>query len=884
MTWTSLLARHLRGSALRWAALAVVVGVTAALVLVWPRWLDRTTTAELRRDLGGTSVPLVDPVAVTPRLPLWGDTDLPPDELHDALWAATLDPLRAHRDDLAEPLRSLLGEPQALQIHREVTILDETVPDRPAMYLQPTVSSAFVDHAVFVDGQAPTARRLTADELNALWQEGGDRSDPLRLEIALSVDAAEELRWAVGDTRPVFASLPRATPVEAVLTGIFTADDAASGFWQHSSLLLNPTVVDNPNVGIVVTARAVVAPGQGAQLAQWLADSHSARIWFPLDVDRVSAANATTVAAQLETDLTTVPQEWGPGYQVATEAPRIIDGVLGRRTATEAVLGLAVAAPAGVLLALLALAAQVIVAPRQGALTLVRERGAAPRQTRWLLGVEAAVVTVPAAALGAAVAVVALPAHMSPAWWAAPAAIAAAPVVSLLGGSRTPRPRLRLVAEIALIVLAGAGTAVLRQRGVTAAGADPLGVATPLLLALVVAVVCARLLPALLHPVAARLAARSDLVAPLGAALAARRRPSVVAAMATLAGTAVAVLGVLATVTLTQARSEAALRDVGADVRIASYLDEATIAALRDLPEVTALASVATSGTVSIVGENVATGFATVYAADAELTAVQARVPGAVAVPSAGGAVVADRLGARVGDELTLHPGATVTATVTDLAPRIPGITYSGGWVLIDRQVLLDLDRPARPTTTLLALTPDAGDVTERVRAVVGPVPTVTTWTARVAELDGAPTARALSTGLVAVALVGLGSAAAAVALGLARREGERTRIVAVLRTMGLPPRAELRLVLWEVVPLLALSLLAGVGLGFGLAALLLGSTDLRPFTGGDAQPELVVHAGGLAAALGGVVLVAGTAVVVSAWAAARRSAAVVLRAGEEPQ
>ena len=70
MSWTSLVLRHLRGSAARWAALAAVVAVTRALVLVWPRWLDRTATSEMHRDLGSASAPLVDPSAVVTWLPV----------------------------------------------------------------------------------------------------------------------------------------------------------------------------------------------------------------------------------------------------------------------------------------------------------------------------------------------------------------------------------------------------------------------------------------------------------------------------------------------------------------------------------------------------------------------------------------------------------------------------------------------------------------------------------------------------------------------------------------------------------------------------------------------------------------------------------------------
>ncbi len=881
MSWTSLVLRHLRGSAARWAALAAVVAVTSALVLVWPRWLDRTATSEMHRDLGSASAPLVDPSAVVTWLPVsWGDGTTEA-EAEAAMWRSALDPLRAHRDSLPEPLRSLVGNPFAHAILGPVAAPDPAITDLAYTGLQPTVSSGLAANAVYVEGRPPAYESADPEVYDTLF--GADPPDVLRLEIAVSVRAAQELRWQVGGVRTLSTALPGSTRIEAVLVGTFEADDETSGFWQHSGLLLRPTVEDNPNAGIVVTARAVVAPGLGAAIAPLLSQPESARLWFPLDTAGVTGANAATVARQLETELATVDQEFGLPLQVATEAPAIIGAVLGRRVATEAVLALAVAAPAGVLLALLALAAQVIIAPRQGSLNLVRERGAAGGQTRRLLAAEAALVCVPAAGLGAALAVVALPAAMSPAWWAAPAVIAAAPVGSLLGGSRT-RPRLRLVAEIALAFLAVAGIVVLAQRGVTAAGVDPLGVATPLLLAIVVAVVCTRLLPLALRPLADRLHARADLVAPLGSALAARRRPSTVAAMAMLAGTAVAVLGVLASATLTEARQEAALRDVGADVRVTGYLDDATLDRLRALPGVTAVAGLTQINIVPLSGESAATGFTTVYAVDAALAEVQAAVPGAVAVPLADptGAVVSGRLGPAVGDEIGLHLGGPVTAEVTAVAATAPGITTSGSWVLVDRQVLLDAGQSPRTTTTFLAVAPGA-DVVAAVRDVVGPVPTVRALPERVAELTEAPTARALGVGLLVVGAVGLASAAAAVALGLARRESDRTRVVAVLRTMGLPPRAEFRLVLWEVVPTLIVALVAGVTLGFALAGLLLVTTDLRPFTGGAAQPGLVIDPGGLAAALGLVLVVAAVAVVVSAGAAAGRSAAVVLRAGEEP-
>ena len=63
-----------------------------------------------------------------------------------------------------------------------------------------------------------------------------------------------------------------------------------------------------------------------------------------------------------------------------------------------------------------------------------------------------------------------------------------------------------------------------------------------------------------------------------------------------------------------------------------------------------------------------------------------------------------------------------------------------------------------------------------------------------------------MSTGIGVVMVVGLLAAVLALALALADRSARRTRVIAVLRTMGLPPRAEVRLVLWEAGPVVAVA------------------------------------------------------------------------------
>ncbi len=899
MTWPRLLLRHLRLSGGRWAVLALVVALTSALTMAWPRWLARTTTDELRRDLAGASSPFVDP-AVAPgevglTVPGLGTLESGGVSVHDGEvpdesvdpWGDVEAALEQGRAALPEPLRGVLGGAQMWQTWRDVATFDDAVTDRDSMSLQPASTPDLLAHARIVEGRVPALDDPPVD---------GDPDDPdarYVLEVAMSVESADAMRWHVGDVRATATQGPDGLqPLEIALVGTFEPDDPSSDFWQNAATLLRPTTVYTTN-GINVTARGLVSDAAGLRTVWSIGPASGgnvkqteSRVWFPLQVDRVDAADAGRLAAQLRTELAAVPFGMGRALSFASEVPAHIDEVLARAGAAQSVLGLAVAAPGGVLLALLALAAQVVVAPRRAAHLLTGLRGGSRAQHRSLLGAEAAVVCLPAAALGGVLARALVPATVGPWWWLAPAVLGLVPVLALATTSPTPRPASapRVAVEVGVAVLAVAAVVELVRRG-TAGGAssDVLAIAAPLLLAVVVALGCARLVPLLLRPLAARLRHRDDLVTPLGAALAARRPQPVIASVATVAGTAVALLGVLFTSTIAEARTTAARHDVGADVRVLGGLDDAQVAALRAVPGVAQVATVAATPSVGLWTGAQTRVVTTLYAADPELTQVQQGVPDAVAVPPVGSIVLSGTLPVGTGETAQLATSPRLSLTVTSKAAAAPGLTTAQTWMLVDRRSLEGSNVRFVVTAAYLSLTGDADPVVvaAAVREAAGPDTSVVTEHERLDQLRTAPTARALSTGILVVVVAGLLAAMLAVALALAARTAERTRVVAVLRTLGLPPRAELRLVLWEATPSVAAGVVAGTALGFALARLLLASIDVRPFTGGDAQPPLVVGPS-LAAALGAVLVVAGAAVVVSAWAAARRSAAVVLRAGED--
>ncbi len=877
MSWPRLLGRHLRLSGARWAVLALVVALTSALAMAWPRWLSATTTHELRGDLGAASKFLVDPsVALGPghRFDLILGEDSPTAGADEGPPAA---PLAGFRASLPEPLRSTLGDAATWSMFGQVAADSPSVTDVGAMFLQLTLAPQLMDHARLVAGRLPQPTAASA--------AAASPTTITVVEIAMSSETARAMEWSLGESRRV-SGHGSGAELALRLVGLFDPDDPTSSFWQNASQLLHVSWTQDVRIGSIATGRALVAEGSLSRSAQ----PSESRVWFPLLTDRLDAATAPRLADQLRTDLAAVPLDRSAAtgtVQFATEAPDHIAAVLARARAAGSVLSLAVAAPAGVLLALLALAAQVVVGPRRGAHLLTALRGGSLHQHRMLLGTEAALVCLPAAAIGALAAAALVPAHVNPWWWAAPAALGLVPVLTMATASPVPRvPRVpRVAVEAAVLVLAAAAVVELAVRGIDgSAGTDALAAVAPLLLALLTALACARVVPLVVRPLAARLRRRDDLVTPLGAVLSARRPAPMTATIAMVAGTAVALLGVLVTATLDTGRVTAAATGVGADVRVNGALDDALVAKVRDVPGVSRVAPVISSNAIylQVDGRRVA---AELFIADAGLTAVQAAVPGHLAVPPVGTVLVSSALGVpagATGAEIATDPATPVTVETAGGTP--PGLTTARAWVLVDARTVAAAHLRNQPDSAYLALDPTADPVAvaAAVRQAVGPDLTVTTARERLDALRSAPTARALSLGILLVVAAGLLAAALAVALALSARSAPRTRLVAVLRTMGLPPRAELRLVLWEAAPGVAAGVLAGVGLGFGLARLLLACVDLRPFTGGAAQPHLTVDPLSVAAAVAVVVVVAAAAVVVSAWAAARRSAAVVLRAGED--
>ena len=82
--------------------------------------------------------------------------------------------------------------------------------------------------------------------------------------------------------------------------------------------------------------------------------------------------------------------------------------------------------------------------------------------------------------------------------------------------------------------------------------------------------------------------------------------------------------------------------------------------------------------------------------------------------------------------------------------------------------------------------------------------------------------------------------------------------------------------------PLAAVSLVSGVALGLALPAVVLGSIDLRAFTGGREQPPITIDPLLTAAIAGGVLVVVAIGAIVAAFSARRQDLSRTLRMMED--
>jgi len=746
----------------------------------------------------------------------------------------------------------------------------------------------------------------------------GPPDDPggkLRFQAALPVRAAQRLGVKAGDVVTT-ASQP---PLSVRVTGLFTPADPGSAYWKAPShaRLQDAEVVTLPSGQILILGSALVDPAGYRAVC--------VRTPFPLNLawtytpgaGRVTAHTAPTLVddVQRAAESFATARVEAAGPTLNTRLDHILDDYVRRLRTTQTLLSLSLAGLFAAALGVLALVDRLLLARLRTSLSTQAARGASRTHLAGLTAGLAGLVVLPAAAVGLGLSALFVPGPGQAVSLvgagllvltaiALPAFVAGQRRRGPSGGAQARRAaQRRMVAEALVVVLAVAGTYILRRRGLTtgtgAAGIDPFLSVVPALLAVAAGLVVLRVLPYPLR-LAGRLFARGRSAAPfVGVARASRQDATAVLPLVILL-LAVAVIGFGSTVqaSLNHAQRQVTFASVGGDARVDSLsIDRAMIDRVRHSPGVRAAvaaqiidgARLVSQGDVvdelRVVGVDLAAYRRLMAGTGTRVPAWPATAPGgpvpALFSPSASGKAHVPALGLSTdyGQRIPLRDAGTVAA----FPSQPPGTDF----VLVPADALARATGGGNTGTVSIFLRGDHIDADALRRNAAQPgvdvagASTVSTYKmthdAFTQGALGALVGRGFGASAVLVACYGT----LAVLVILFAGAQARGRTVSYLRTLGLSRRQSRLLAFIEIAPTLFAAAVAGWVLGLVLPGLLGPAIDLRPYTGGSPVTHFVPDLAGAAALAGGLLVFAGLAVLVDAASAARRGLGGVLRIGD---
>ncbi|WP_305783119.1 FtsX-like permease family protein [Symbioplanes lichenis] len=873
------------------AALTLVAALIAAGV---PRLANHYTDEGLRSDVGGLS---------------W--------EARDLIFATNPDETDGIRATAGDGFRQLVsgGLPAPIpgfvedSWFRASVEAPGTTLSGPAPYnakCRPTV------RALYQTGAAAAVRMV----------EGRLPKSASRAEAVVTAEAAALAGLKVGTTLTVATEYGTAA---LRIVGVYQPLDSASPQWAGTAT----ERISCPAIDDGFTWRATaLTDAAGAELAgretallryQWRYRLRAEALTAP-DIEPLTTA---IVQARREP-----PRDY---LSLSTGLDRELTVFAGRLHGARATVAVVQAGLIVTVAGLMVLAALLMADRRRAEQVLLRARGASSGRTAARALAEAALVGIPAVALGRLAASL-LPGRAGDSEVlllgvllllavGVPAFLAARPPAG--GGRAVARPGLRrTTAEIFLLLLTGLGVVLVRRRGLQN-DTDPFLSVVPVLLGASAALLVVRLTPAPLR-LAGRLAARGrGAVGFLGLARAGRGSTVSAGPLAVLVvAAATGIFTAAVSTTIDDARDRATDRSVAADARLSGYsFQPGTETAIARVPGVEAAAPLLTyagvrllnsrgsgsdSAQLIIVDGTAATEVARRSGVREQLPAALSETRTAEPLP----AVVSPDVAAEIGPTGVVyvqgHPYDFRVAEVTDALPLLDA--GARRYIALPWRAIPVLpEQPLIPTEFLLAGTgydparvlsvADAGQreyylgvlrrtiggdaVTEVSDAMLPRRAALTTWGDHRSALQDNGVNALLSFVFTAGAA---GSAALALlAVGLAVLAGApaRGRALSRLRTLGLSRRQGRNLLILELTPLLAVAFLAGTLVGWALPQLLGPVLGLDAFTAGvGASPGvgwgLALRA--LALLVAGVV----SAVVVESLAHRRMGLGQSLRLGEE--
>jgi len=857
-----------RGAA---TVIIVLAAMTALLVSASPRLLVQVTREEVAHQAGQLAPTTRDLTGsvVSTFIPDGGVSGL-----ERALATA--------REQWPPLVHGLVGEGQVAVYTVPLRVAPEALPPTsPDTDIQLLVEPDAQEHLEIVGGTWPRE-----------WSGSGP------IGIALTEDAAATMEWPLGQRRSITAT----DVVEVQLTAIVRPTEPDDPRWLHLPTALTASVFDDGNRRPVATSAAWVNP------ATWevLDPPGTIVAWYPVDGAAPEGLDVAQVLPAMRA-IVTSPLSLDPAgsVRVSLESGLVtaLGVAVGRTEATRAILTVAAVGPIVVAFSLEVLAAALMVRRRRPQLALLSARGTPSAQLRRLLALEGLLLGVPVSVIAAAVGVAVTPADAG--WVPVLVAVLAGTVPAAALALALPRDLLAVrredldhrrrslsmaVTQILVVVLAAVAVTVLLVRGAGEGTLDPLAVAAPLLLTVALALVVVRL-----HPIplalALRLQRRRRGVTGLVGAARAVREPvaGTAAVLAMLVAVAIAVFSSIVLATVDRGAVVAAQRAVGADIQISGpYVDADRLDEIRGIEGVAAVAGLLRGDYLPVVGPG---GRVTAEVIATDPTALSAVQQGMVGAFPAGIADAALPLDVVPSTSLEVQLGGTVSdiagtpAVGAEPLEQILGLTVSPEFVVVgaDAYTLLT-GKGFFPRTVLIDLAPgsDAAPVVERIGQIIDGAYSVSLLDASTDEIRSSPAVTALRVALLSAVVIAIALSAVALLLVAGVTRDARSRVIALLRTMGMGRRATRGIVAWEFVPLGVTALVGGGVLGILLPLLIVFSIDLRPFTGGGDQPSLFVDPV-LSATLVAIVLAALALAVVGGVLGARAtSMAAVLRTGED--
>ncbi len=844
----------------------LVVAVTAFLVTLAPLWFGQTADDVLRSRLGaateaqrGLEFELrgrLDPGAAAPL-------------------AAVETQAAALGAELPATIRSSVSAPDVL-----VDSLEFLAVEAPRPILRVGLRAQDLGNGVRWLAGRPPAGRVTTIELADRPSREGTSSWANVYEVAISTGTAAETDLDVGDRVLMVPGTNTAGFVAIDVVGLFEVVDPADGRWFADPTLAT-TIEERVSSEVTIYhAIAVVDPGAYPALHGASEAPGSLRLQFRyrwryrLDPAQLPTDRIGTLATDLARLRAAHP--FGGGAEAPSLSTGLADLVaryqVDRSGAATAV-ALAMVGPLAAMLGALALVAVVSATRRRSAVQVIRTRGGGAGQVVAGRAVEGLLVAVPAALAGGALAAVvvaggwvagALPPSLAvgvaAAGLATLPALAAArrPPVGREAGPGGRTGRRRLVLDLLVVAIALGGVITLRGRDAASAGDLNLYLASvPVLLALAGSIVVLRVYPALARVAAGAAAARPDLVVVHGLRGVARGAAGQeVPLVALVLAVAVGVFSTLVVGTLGQGEARAGGEAVGADFRVEGRagallpqtLDVGAVAGV----ERTAAAA-RTDGTLIGTGRvpaavdvvaldapgwlDVGAGRAVTTTVPPELTAaplVDAGAPDSPVAAIAGPATLA-RLGLARGQVGTLTVrGNDVSVRIADVKPEFPGLGSLDGVVLLDlaaaRVALPDV--PLEPSLLFVRAPATAAPGLEAaVERFAGTV-ALASRDEVLAGIRASALVGAVRTGFGVAVAIALLYAVAVVAVATRQAVLARRRELAVLHALGMPARSLSRLLGVEVAPLVATSIVAGLGLGLAMGLLVVPDLDLAGLVG----------------------------------------------------